>query len=263
MKTLLMDAGNSSIKWATLEDGELSAQQSHFYKDEMPQQIFEGIVAPYQNTIDGIIIVSVLDDSFRQTVESFCKKKSIHLEFVTSTREKNGLRNAYNEPEKLGADRFVAMLGARYLYPDSAFISVDVGTATTIDAVTANGQHLGGLILPGSSLCRESLLKNTALLEKWSSTNQASQPELFSSETTQAITSASLLGLAGAIEYITTKMKQSAKMSGQQPVRSIICGGGAEMILSYLESDFDYHPNLLMIGLQAIAQHKKDNNAQQ
>lgn len=261
MKTLLIDAGNSSLKWASLKNGELSGQVSQPYENKMPQQLVERLLNSKRGKLDKLIIASVLDDAFMQDVESLCKKNSILCQSVKSVKEMDGLKNAYDEPEKLGVDRFVAMLGARFLYPDHASIIIDIGTAATIDAVKANGQHLGGLILPGSILCRDSLLKNTALLEKWSKTYNQLKVDIFSTETTQAIASASVLGLAGAIESIVSKMKSDERMADQKKIKTILCGGGAEMIIPYLESDFNYHKNLLMVGLQAISQCSKDSNA--
>lgn len=87
-------------------------------------------------------------------------------QFVRSTRRAAGVRNGYVQTWRLGADRWVAMLGARALHPGRALCVVDVGTALTLDLLDARGQHRGGLLLPGPTLMVASLLNDTAGIRK-------------------------------------------------------------------------------------------------
>ena len=82
-------------------------------------------------------------------------------QFIRSTRRSAGVRNGYVQTWRLGADRWVAMLGPG-LHPGRALCVVDVGTALTLDLLDADGQHRGGLLVPGPTLMVESLLSNTA-----------------------------------------------------------------------------------------------------
>ena len=253
MKSLLVDAGNSSIKWAVLSSGLISIQQKRFYEQETPLQKFESIVKENKNC-NAIILVSVLDDQFSQQAKALAALYSCAFYSVNSQKEIAGITNAYLDPYKLGTDRLVAMVAAYHLINNEkeakqACLVIDAGTATTIDAVDNNGQHLGGLILPGSDLCSRSLLNNTALLSQ-RSTEKTFSPNLFSKETTQAISSASIIGLAGAIENICLKMEKEFST----PVQRILCGGNATILLPFMESSYEHQQDLLMQGLKIVAE---------
>ena len=258
MNTLLIDAGNSSLKWAVLKkDGSLTTQEKVFYADKTPLQCFENLINKQSQQCNALLMVSVLGSDFAKNVEALTAKASMQFYSVKSQKKLAGLKNAYAEPHKLGADRFVAMIAAYHLGNKEACIVIDAGTATTIDAIDANGQHLGGLILPGIQLCSSSLLENTALLPLWNKDDETFTPELFSKETSQAIASASVIGLAGAIESICSKMANELLVDSSQPIKRILCGGDAEAILPFMESDYEHQKDLLMIGLKTIAQLKR------
>ena len=264
MKTLLIDAGNSHLKWVTLEAGLLSIQQSLPYKNKTPIEQLNAVIDSNQNECDSILMVSVLGDVFFENAQLIAGAKGIKFEIVRSQSQLAGIKSAYHEPHKLGADRLVAMVAAYKLANlDSdlprACIVIDSGTATTIDAVDESGQHLGGIIMPGLSLCSESLLDNTQLLSLWSRENQDFQPDCFSKDTTTAIASGCLLGLAGGIDNICDKMEKVLNKSQNknsrleaEPVIRIICGGGARQLYPHLRSTTLIQENLLMLGLKAI-----------
>ena len=264
MKTFLIDAGNSSLKWSILSDnGALTAQQKVFYTNEAPLHYFETLIKKQSSECDALLMVSVLDNDFSKNAESITTQASMSFHNISSQKQLSGITNAYLEPHKLGADRFVAMIAAYQLinakyntHDKEPCIVIDAGTATTIDAIDKNGQHLGGLILPGTKLCSASLLENTVLLPQWNDDDEVFSPTLFSTETTQAIASASVLGLAGAVENICSKMANELLGSSTQPIKRVICGGDAKIILPFMESDYEYQMDLLMFGLKIIAQDR-------
>ncbi|WP_299878754.1 type III pantothenate kinase [uncultured Cocleimonas sp.] len=275
MKTLLIDAGNSHLKWATLSDeNSLSEQTSASHQYELPIEVYEKIVTS-NNDSHTVIMVSVLGGTFSRAAEKIALEQQMKFIEVASVNELSNIKNGYADPTKLGTDRFVGIISAYHLHNNStngnrACIVVDSGTATTIDAVDKNGQHLGGVILPGLHLCSESLLENTELLGLWGNESHVFTPECFSKETTQAIASGCLLGHAGAIEHICNMMeqqliKQSQLTSKNDPenginqnqkdeleIKRVICGGAAESLLPYMESEYDLQPDLLMYGLKVI-----------
>lgn len=265
MKYLLIDAGNSSIKWALLENGLLSQQQSVFYdKERSPVDVFKRVLTANLDACESVVIVSVLGAKFDTEAQQLTNNASLLFRNVKSTQQLAKVKNAYEEPHKLGADRFVGLVGAYHLINSNkslkkTCIIIDCGTAATIDAVDQNGQHLGGLILPGLNLWCNSLLENTQLLPKWGTQSVENPPSLFAKETTQAITSASIFGLAGAIENICNKMeKEIIKHSKSAKLERILCGGSAEQLLPYMESDYQLHEDLLMFGLKVILENKEE-----
>ncbi len=271
MKTLLIDAGNSQLKWATLNDDDVLSEQyalSHQY--ELPIEIFEKILTSNKD-VQAIIMVSVLGSTFSRVAKKIAVAQQIKFIEVTSEKEWNGIKNGYDDPTKLGADRFVGIISAYHLYDsvsndNNACIVIDSGTATTIDAVDKGGNHLGGVILPGLQLCSESLLENTELLGLWGNESHEFTPKCFSTETTQAIASGCLLGHAGAIEHICNGMeKELLKQSREATkdsnfnVKRVISGGSAKSVLPYMEGEYDLQPNLLMLGLRLIKEDLLNN----
>ena len=262
MKTLLIDAGNTGLKWSILSGKELSDQRRCTYRQKSPQDCFDQILESHKNEIDDVYLVSVLGDAFIESIECSSEKHKVTLHNITSQKDLAGIQNAYDEPDKLGADRLVAMIGAKHHYKDSdqdtSFIIIDSGTATTVDAFDGSGKHYGGLILPGIDLCTQSLLKNTKQLPLWGAGDAKEEgehqfkPEIFSKSTAQAIQSASIFGLAGAIDSICTKMK--SKMSNDVDIKTILCGGNTDLLQPYLDSRYILNEDLIMLGLKTIAE---------
>ena len=265
MKKLLVDAGNSSIKWSLLDGEQLSKMQSYQYGKRSSIETYFGLVEEQLKTskIDEVIMVSVLGDSYIETVKKYTHQVSLKFFNVESSANIAGVKNAYAEPHKLGTDRLVAMVAAYHLDQNKVSIVIDSGTATTIDAVDSKGQHLGGLILPGIDLCGQSLLEKTEQLALFNENDYLHKPNIFSSNTKQAIASGSLYGLAGAIENICVKMEEEIKRrvspntKGEHIIRVLICGGSAEKLLPHLPEKVIHCNNLIMQGLKFISESEK------
>ncbi|MEB8431278.1 type III pantothenate kinase [Cocleimonas sp. KMM 6892] len=273
MKTLLIDAGNSQLKWAILDDDSLlSEQHSQSHQYELPIEVFEKIVSA-NTDCDSVIMVSVLGGTFSRAANKITLELQMKFIEITSTNKLGKIENGYKDPTKLGADRFVGILSAYYLNNNSesnktACIVIDSGTATTIDAIDGNGKHLGGVILPGLKLSSESLLQNTELLGLWGNESNEFIPECFSKETTQAIASGCLLGQAGSIEHICNLMEKRIieqhensheKKQENVEIKRVICGGAAESLLPYMQGEYDLHQDLLMSGLKVIKEELSNN----
>ena len=262
---LLIDAGNTCLKWAILDGQFLSEQQRCFYSKKTATKQFSDLLEELfekQNvSISDIIMVSVLGDMFNQQAHKTALYYCSSFSHIQSIEVLVGVKNAYDDPSKLGADRFVGLIAAYHLSnkrqeKKKACIIVDSGTATTIDAVDAQGQHLGGLILPGLDLCSRSLLKNTQQLPLWGAADSSKDLKcnLFSTNTSDAIYTASILGLSGAIEHISLKMEDEIKSKeGSVQVDKYLCGGSTQEIFPYLNSDFQPQEDLIMLGLKLIA----------
>lgn len=262
MKKLLVDAGNSGIKWSLLDGGQLSKMQSCQYKKHSSIDAYFGILEEQLKTskVDGVVMVSVLGDDFIEVTKKYTHQANLKFINVESITKLVSVKNAYTEPHKLGADRLVAMVAAYHSDQNKASIVIDSGTATTIDAVDSKGQHLGGLILPGLDLCSQSLLEKTEQLASFNENYQSSEPNIFSTNTKQAIASGSLYGLAGAIENICVKIEEEIQLrvspnaKNKTIVRMLICGGSAEKLLPYLPAKVIHCDNLVMHGLKIISE---------
>ncbi len=256
-KTLLIDAGNSRLKWSSLEHGQLSSQTAISYGDDLPIKCYNDLISTAQKEHGIIVLVSVLGQEFIDQARELADTLGFAFFSIASLAQLGRLKNAYHEPTQLGADRFVAMFAADAQNAENNnTIVIDCGTAVTIDAIAANGQHLGGLILPGQNLCTTSLLTGTAQLEM---NTEKATTTLLARDTQQAILSGSYYGIAGAISHICSHVeKQVFADNKQQKSTTIICGGGAKALLPQLPSDYIHNPDLLMQGLKMISENHLD-----
>ena len=178
---LLADVGNSRIKWVVDADGRwrVRGQMDHgkIGWAELAQQQWGGLPRPAR-----VLIVSVAGPAVRAALTEWVWQAwGIVAEFVFSTPQACGVRNAYAEPARLGADRWVAMIAARDLARQACYV-VDCGTALTLDALAADGQHRGGLIVPGIRLMRQALYRDTRQIPA-----EEGEPHLFGQSTRNAV----------------------------------------------------------------------------
>ncbi|MDX1594177.1 MAG: type III pantothenate kinase, partial [Gammaproteobacteria bacterium] len=159
--TLLVDAGNSRVKWGHYAQGALVPGASVGYDGP-------GLEANLENALGAIapparvLLCTVADDAAsRRLVRWLRNRWPAPVAQVVPGRRGCGVRNAYAEPERLGADRWAALVGARAAFPGRPLCVVDAGTAVTVDALDEQGVHAGGLIVPGLALARGTLAERT------------------------------------------------------------------------------------------------------
>jgi len=236
---LLIDAGNTRIKWALAEDGAALGQfassgaVTHAQLNHLP-------ASWQQQRVTRAIVANVAGARLRDQLQLMLPP--VAVTWFTSVRELNGLRNGYRKPSQLGCDRFAAALGARALAPHQALIVATCGTATTIDAVSADGVFVGGMILPGLGLMAAALARNTAQLPQV--TAGAALPPMFADNTEDAIVSGCLSAQAGAIERACAQHGATT---------CIVSGGAAPHIAPALSVQHRMVDNIVLIGLHAAA----------
>jgi type III pantothenate kinase len=145
---LVIDVGNTRLKWAWLTTTGLSDQQAIVHREAKPG-IWRAALFDSGQKPTRVLASNVAGPIMAKTLTQLAKKKfDVDIEFVTAGQEFQGLTNGYLDPKLLGADRWLALIGA-WTLARSALCVVDAGTAVKVDSVDANGQHLGGLIVPG------------------------------------------------------------------------------------------------------------------
>lgn len=154
------------------------------------------------------------------------------------------VRNAYPEPQKLGIDRWLALIAVRQICPENVCV-IDCGTAITIDFMSAHGQHLGGLISPGLTLMKQALARGTEQLMF----NEKNYLPGLANHTEAAIYSGTLFAAAGLIEKVLN--------SQTTPCKLFLTGGDAPLLATQLNREFCIVPELVLQGLLAIS--KEDN----
>ncbi len=167
------------------------------------------------------------------------------LEWFASSAHRAGLRNGYANPAQLGCDRFAAAIGAHALLPQQALLVANCGTASTLDAVSADGLFAGGMIAPGLALMAQALARNTAQLPQ---VDAQHLPHQIADNTHDAIVAGCIVAQAGAIEKA---QRQLAQRWGQ-PVQCVLSGGAAFAIAPALALPFVAIDNLVLHGLCAV-----------
>ena len=176
-------------------------------------------------------------------------EKYFHCEpFILQAGVKTGLKVRYRNPLEVGADRIAGAIAGAQRHPGRGLIIVDCGTATTFDVVTATGDYLGGVIMPGLGVSAETLASHTTKLPRV----EISRPEsALGKTTTESIQSGLFFGHMGAIQFLVAKLRQEA--FPDSPPCVIGTGGFARMF--ELEKLFDeFVPELVLWGVKA-AEH--------
>jgi type III pantothenate kinase len=234
---LLLDAGNSRIKWALADGGDWARQDVAGIGDWAAlQQAFATLPQPHK-----ILVSNVAGEQVAQHVRAACAAWPCPVEFVTAQAEQCGVRNSYAQPAQLGSDRWAALIAAWH-QAHVACLVVNCGTATTVDALSGSGEFLGGLILPGVDMMRRSLAEGTAQLGAaggvWCG---------FPRNTADAICSGAIQATVGAI-------RQQFELLGIPGAQCLLSGGAAGSIQPYLKLPLVLVDDLVLHGLQVIGQ---------
>lgn len=243
---LLVDVGNTRIKWV-LWDGVQYVDQGHLlHKDSnratLGAQLWAHLERPHR-----AIIANVVGAEMGVALDHWLRKTwSLQADFVRSQAAGFGVKNAYSAPSQLGVDRWVAMIGAKDLLQQPCCI-IDCGTAITIDALSEQGSHLGGVIFPGIRLMRQSLYRDTSQIPE----EQSDGVVLLGSSTRECVSGGTVYAVAAAIDGITRRMEETLGQGSQR----LLTGGDAETLLPYLQGSYRLEPDLIFHGLQVIAGH--------
>ena len=241
---LLVDAGNTRVKWALANAGSaLGAWRCH--GAVLHAQLDDAAARWSAAGVTRALVSNVAGPQLAARIAALLPA-GIEVEWFSSTLERAGLRNGYREPGRLGCDRFAAAIGARALAPGQDLIVATCGTATTVDAVRADGLagglFIGGMILPGLMLMASSLARNTAQLPQVA--HGEALPPLFGDNTDDAIVSGCLSAQAGAIERA---------LAGLGAQACIVSGGAAPYIAPALKVPCLAVDNIVLVGLQVAA----------
>ena len=253
---LLFDVGNTRLKWAAVEStqntadrnkklwaysGSISSKslQSPELREELSHYITTTLPKP-----DAIGFCCVAGDAAIENLQSLLPQwKSVSWQQLRGDSACQGMRTLYEDPSKLGADRWAALIGARALSSVNALV-INAGTASTIDLLGGNGIHYGGWILPGLSVMQQSLQSNTAQLPLAERASSTLSPLGFGTTTDQAIIGGCDAAQIGAI---LNAMHLAKEMN--HPVERIWLDGGNAKILANEIAQF---PHLATLPIESI-----------
>lgn len=239
---LLLDAGNTRIKWGVRQAGEWLAQGVCPTRETARLQ---ADLAAYP--LRRALLCCVANEATRAALDSLLAGRVEHLAWLTAAVDAHGVRNAYQPPESLGADRYAALVAAARRGLGDCVVA-SVGTALTVDALTADGRFLGGAIAPGPDLMRAALREGTAGVRAFSSSVAG-----FPSDTGAAVASGIALAQAGVVAGMRERL---ARATGNSV--TVLLGGGARALLAdLLEPPVVEVDGLVLEGLAWIAKDEE------
>lgn len=236
---LAVDAGNTRLKWG-LHDGKVWLEQGWVATADADRldDAWRKLAAP-----DKIVASNVAGPGVRALVEEACGRWPVGVRWAVAVESQCGVRNGYENPAQLGSDRWAALIAARAIAPEGCVV-VSAGTAMTVDALSADGVFLGGMIVPGLAAMRRALAESTAAVAVEGGGFRA-----FPANTADAVYSGALSAMAGAVGRMAGAL---SKEQGRAPV-CLLSGGDAERLLPLLSGKATIVDNLVLEGLIRIA----------
>lgn len=237
---LLIDLGNSRAKWMWTCGQRIDPERTGSGDPDALASACRASDAPRP---DAVLIASVAGAALTRKVEEVGRACwGIDAQRLQSRAEQGGVRNAYDEPARLGVDRWLAIVGAVAAH-GAPLIVWDVGTAATLDAVDADGRHLGGWIVPGPSTMLKSLRRWTRLPAPEALENTGAMEP--GQSTSECISRGVVAAQLGAL----TEMTRALSKGGAAKPRLVISGGAAGMLLPSLELAHVHDPWLVFRGM--------------
>ncbi|MCE2656733.1 MAG: type III pantothenate kinase [Rubrivivax sp.] len=246
---LAIDIGNTRLKWAVYArglPGEVALEQGAVFLENienLSEGEWRGLSPPRR-----VVACNVASDAVRHRVQEQLELWDIEPRWVVSSAGAAGVTNGYDHPGRLGVDRFVSLVGARWHMlqrgPIRPVLVVMIGTAVTVDALDSSGRFLGGLILPGHGIMLRALEGGTAGLRV-----PTGEVVRFPTNTSDALTSGGTYAITGAIEHQFHELQ--AHSGGVAPL-VLVTGGAGWKVAPYLRVPHELLDSLIFDGLLAI-----------
>ncbi|WP_027802537.1 type III pantothenate kinase [Paraburkholderia dilworthii] len=264
---LLIDAGNSRVKWAMVKpDGTHIAAGALAHGGADQTQWVTHSATQWANLPPprGAWLSNVAGDAVAARIAAMVDAQWPHLPLTTirACERQCGVTNSYRTPYALGSDRWAGMIGAHAAFPGEHLLIATFGTATTLEALRADGCFVGGLIAPGWTLMMRSLGEHTAqlptldanaargLLGSAAGTQDAPpRGPFFATDTPRSLSAGCTLAQAGLVERTWRDLQDE----WQVPVRLVVGGGAADEVASALKVPHTRHDSLVLSGLALIA----------
>jgi len=248
MTVLLVDIGNSRIKWAHLVGGRLgkgqAAVHSRWGTADYSRRLFGSSPRP-----ERMLIASVAGPRVTGVLSAAARRARVTAHFVRVPRRGGGVKVGYPEPWRLGVDRFVAAVGAHQLFKGTAVCVVGVGTAMTIDLIDGAGRHRGGVIIPAPELMVGTLLENTHGIRRRARGGTKTPAGIFGRSTRAGV----IQGARYAAAALIDRAVQEAEALLERRPLVVMTGGEAPSVRPLVQSPCVGVPDLVLRGLAALA----------
>jgi type III pantothenate kinase len=249
VSVLLIDIGNTRVKWARCDEGRIGRAHAARYAGWSSRD-FERVIGAKPRW-DRILISSVAGTEVNMALARAARARgSPSPQFVATRRQACGITVGYLEPWRLGVDRFLGMIGARAHFRRGPVCVVAVGTAMTVDLLDAAGAHLGGAIVPAPALMVSSLLDGTRGIRRRARGGSAGTgPALFGRSTRAALEQGARYTAASAVDRAVLEARTLLRRA---PL-VVLTGGGAGELRPLIRSASREVPDLVLWGLAVWA----------
>jgi type III pantothenate kinase len=238
---LLLDVGNTRVKWAWLEYLEIAPAGAVAH--DATRRSWQREIEADGHRPTRIVVASVAGHAFAAALTLWSRDHyRVEPEFVISSAELCGVRNAYARPEMLGVDRWLALIAAWRAARRPTLI-VNSGTAVAIDALDGHGRHCGGLIVPGAQMLREARARFDGDAEF------GPDAALPGGALAAALPDCVVLLLAALADRSVEEFRARV---GSAP-RVLLTGGDAGLIEPHLQQRAEVVPDLVLTGLAIVA----------
>ena len=245
---LLLDIGNTRIKWACDNGAELSAPGSLVHRDaDLAETLqFLGALGAVPESVSAVNVAGAAIEQL--LTAAVAERFGLDVNWMRTAARCGEVINGYSAIEQLGVDRWAAIVGAWNMHR-RAVVIVDAGTAITIDVVNQAGLHLGGVIVPGMDLMQRAVFQDTSDVLNFRNQGAAAGTgqDWFGQGTRAAVEKGALFLLRAAINRAASDLE----VDGALPL-VILTGGDAEMLAALLETPYELHPLLVLEGLRCM-----------
>jgi type III pantothenate kinase len=235
---LLVDAGNTRVKWGLHDGAGWVAQGSVANAEAAGLAQDWGVLRPAT-----ALVSSVAGGETDALLRDVLQALGCTASWLRAGRNACGVTNGYADPAQLGSDRWAALVAAWNMKRRPCVVA-SAGSALTVDALSAQGEFLGGLIVPGLTMMKVALRKGAACVAQvegiWCD---------FPTATGAAVHSGALAAMAGAVKHMAGRL---ANREGMAPVL-IISGGDAPALQTALEGAGEIVDNLVLEGLVLLS----------
>jgi len=229
VSVLFIDLGNSRAKWQLREQGRVLSQGAEDYDDVLTEKLPQA---------DKVLAASVRahDEVHHQLTNAYGGR----LTWLSEPLDSPALmQHCYADPSRLGVDRWLSMLGARFHHKGDVLV-VDAGTALTADLLSADNCHKGGFIIPGLTLSANALFQNTGRVRRYDNEENAG--------TVQPGTNTLSCVMQGSRRQLLSFV---ASLSTDFPRYTLVVTGGDGRWLSE-ELNLTYYPDLVFDGMDSL-----------
>ncbi|GAA4419760.1 type III pantothenate kinase [Actinokineospora soli] len=250
---LAIDVGNTNTAFGLFEGADLvrdwrTRTDARITADELDLSL-RGLLGPHADGVTGIAALSTVPTVLRELRAMLAKRYGRLPRVLVEPGVRTGVPLLVDNPKEVGADRVVNTLAAHHLFGTACAV-VDFGTSTNIDVISAKGEFLGGVFMPGIEISMDALATHAAALRKVDVVRPRS---VIGKNTVECLQSGIMYGFSGQVDGLVTRIKRELARTGHGgPVTVIATGGLAPLVVDEATTIDHHRPDLTLMGLRLV-----------